>query len=70
MAIRKTRYIVCYMLRKPVDRKNVFSEPTLFSDYDCFETLKETKAFYKTLLERRDTYSASITKILKSTDYF
>lgn len=37
--------------------------------YRVFEAYGEAEAFYNELLQQEDLYSASICKIIKSTDY-
>jgi len=70
MPATKTRYMVCYMFKKIINPKSILSRPGLFPDYECFETLKEAKQKYRSLIVNKDLHSASITKVLESTDYF
>jgi hypothetical protein len=58
------------MFKRTINPKSIFSRPGFFPDYKSFETLKEARVEYKTLTDCTDLHSASITKILKSTDYF
>lgn len=65
----KIRYIVCYMFKKLIRKNNPYARISLPSDYECFETLKEARFRYKELCDKSDLYSASIAKIIESTDY-
>jgi len=69
MPATKTRYIVCYMFKKTINPKSIFARPGFFPDYECFETLKEARVKYRSLSASTSLYSASITKVLESTDY-
>ena len=69
MPATKTRYMVCYMFERIINPKSIFARPGFFPDYACFETLKEARVKYKSLTKNTDLHSASITKILESTDY-
>lgn len=64
----KTAYIVVWTQRRKVrDITNDTSHWKVFIDDD--DNKKEAEEFYKSLLEKENTYTASLTKVIKSTDY-
>lgn len=65
----KIRYIVCYMFKNLIRKNKIYTRISLPSDYECFETLKEARLRYKELCNKLNLYSASIARIVKSTDY-
>ena len=61
--------IVCYTIRQK--KENLLSgEYEFHSDWKAYETLQEAEVVYNNLLNRKDLYTASICKTVKSTDYF
>ena len=61
--------IVCYTIRQK--KENLLPEEYEFhSDWQSYETLQEAEIVYNNLLNRKDLYTASICKTVKSTDYF
>lgn len=49
--------------------QEVFTSGHYEDQWKVFEDFKEAESFYENLLQKDDTYTASITRILKSTDY-